>query len=148
MHINCLDVSISENDLNSIIQKKVPPNDKVSHLRVAVETGKIVVSGKFKVLLPVNFEADFELSHTDDELVAHLADIRPMSAIADQFKNKILEKIANAAPFISLDKERESIRIPINSVLQNRGVDSNLAIDDLKVEPQQLTLKGLGTVNL
>jgi hypothetical protein len=148
MHINCLDLSISDNDLNSIIQKRVPPNDKISNLRVAMKTGKIIVSGTVRVLLPVNFEADFELSHTDNDIIAHLAEIRPMSAIADQFKNKILEKITDASPFLQLDKKNESIKAPINEALQNNGVVSNLVIEDLNVSDKKLQIKVQGDVGL
>ena len=148
MHINCLDISISENDLNSIIQKKMPPNDKISNLRADVMTGKIMVSGKVRVLLPVPFEADFELSHTANDIIAHLADIRPMSAIADQFKNKILEKITDAAPFLQLDKKNESIKAPINEALQNSGIDSKLVIEDLTVVEKELSIKVQGDISL
>ncbi len=148
MHINCLDMSISENDLNSIIEKKVPPNDKISNLHAALKPGRIVISGKIRVLLPVKFEADFDMSHTEEQIVAHLADIRPMSAIADQFKNKILEKITESASFLVLDREHESFRISLNDILRTNGLDSHVLVDELRVAAKKLTIKLKGTINL
>lgn len=148
MNITCLDVAVNNDDLNSIIAKRIPPNDTITNLRAALETDHLVFSGQAKLLLPINFDVTFKLQHSEQEIIAHLEDVRPMSAITDHLKNKILEKIVAAAPFLHLDKKNESIRIPLTEILREHGLEAHLKIQDLKVAQNQLTLKMRGAINL
>ncbi len=148
MTINGLDITINDDDLNSIISQKIPAQNKISNVYATMDTDRIVFSGTMRVLLPVNFEATFLISSTEKEIVARLEEIRPMSALADQFKGKILEKIATAAPFLHLKTENDSIHISVDALLHNNGINSDLSIKEMSVARHQLSLKLAGNITL
>ncbi|MBN1481915.1 hypothetical protein EH223_06200 [candidate division KSB1 bacterium] len=148
MHITCLDVTISDDDLNSVISRHVPMNNKISNIRAALEDNHLIFTGHIRVLLTMNFRAAFAISFTEKEIIARLTDIHPMSGLVQQFKSKILQKIVAFAPFARLDEKNESIRIQVNEIVKNYGLKTNLSVADLAVAEKSLTLKLTGTINL
>lgn len=148
MNIQCLDVTINDNDLNNVIGRHMPANRKLSNIRAALQDDHLVFSGRIKLLLSVDFEASFRVTHTATEIVAQLVKIQPMSAITGQFKTQILKKIVEVAPFAHLDPEQDSIRIPINDVMQNYDLTSRLYVEDLTLEKNLLSLKLRGSIHL
>lgn len=148
MHIKNLDIVITDDDLNAVISQNIPSGGKISNIRATVEDRHLTFSGQLKVLLPINFEAGFKISHTKKEIIAQLAQVRPMSGIMDQLKNKILEKIVEFAAFARLDVDHEAIRIPLDEILKKYGLDSNLEIEDVIVAEKQLRLKVQGDIKM
>ncbi len=148
MNLQNLDVTINDDDLNKVIGRYVPANRKIGNIRAALQDDHLVFSGRITLLLSVEFEASFLVSHTANEIVAKLIKIHPMSAIAGQFKTKILQKIVEFAPFATLDAEHDSIRIQVNDILNNYELISRLYIEDLSLEDNLLSLKLRGSINL
>ena len=148
MNIQCLDLTVNDDDLNNVIGRRVPANRKIGNIRAALLNDHLVFNGRITLLLSVDFEASFRVTHTATEIVAQLVKIQPMSAIAAQFKTKILKKIIEFAPFAQLDAHHDSIRIQINDVLQNYDLSTRLYIDDLTLQKNQLSLKLRGSINL
>ena len=148
MNIQCLDLTVNDDDLNNVIGRRLPANRKIGNIRAALQNDHLVFNGRIKLLLSMDFEASFRVTHTATEIVAQLIKIQPMSAIAGQFKTKILKKIVEFAPFAQLDAHQDSIRIQINDVLQNYDLSTRLYIEDLTLQKNQLSLKLRGSINL
>ena len=148
MHIHCLDVTVNNKDLSSLISKYVPAGGKISNIRAEFKDHQLVFSGQVRLLLPVNFQAGFELSHTKNQISAKLVKIRPMSGLMDQFKKKIMLKIEGAASFLHLDDDNEAVQIHINDILKNQNITADMAINKLSILENQLILKLQGTLDL
>lgn len=148
MNITCLDVTISDDDLNSVISRHVPANGKIRDIRAALEDNHLIFTGHVKVLLIVSFRAVFALSYTDREIIARLTEIHPMNGLMQQFNIKILQMIVAFAPFAKLDEKNASIRIQINEILKYYGLTANLSLEDLTVAARSLTLRLKGTIHL
>lgn len=146
MHIKSFDVEISEDDLNNAITRYAPASEKISHLRASLHNNHLSITGRVKLLFAVNFAAEFQLSHTQSEIIARLEAIRPLNALTSQFKDKILQKIVKGVSFARLDAKNDALVFDINSLLKNYVTASELVVDELSVAEKKINLRMNGRV--
>ncbi len=140
MKINNIDFSLNDDDLNRFLARFAPPSGKISHLRIELQAGRLVVFGRANIFLNINFQAVFALSHTATEIIARLESIKPASALANLFKNKILENIADYRSFIQHDKDDDAIRIGIEKIVEKQVESANVEIVELTAAKDKLTV--------
>ena len=148
MTVNECNIVFHDDDLNLLVQKYVPPSKKLSNLRVEINEGHILITGRATVVLSINFQATLDLSHRGDEVIARLEKLSPMSGIMAQFKDKILYKIAEKEDFIRHNAANDALEIRLNSVLGQAVKISKLNITKLSVAKDDLTIAVQGELSL
>ncbi len=146
MTIKQLGINLGNDDLNRLIDRFLPLPGAISRVRAELQDGRLLVWGRASMFLNINFQAAFSISHTSTEIIARLENLSPASALANQFKKKILQKIADQASFIHLDSDDDEIRINMNEIIEKRVESAALEIIELTTAKDKLTVKLQGEI--
>ncbi len=140
MDINEFSIVFHDEDLNRLIGRFAPPNNKIRNLRVECQDEKILFSGRIAQLLNIPFQATLDISHTENEIVVRLERIQPMRGMMGQFKEKILNMLAERADFIRHDKLNDALRIDVNKALAKHITSAKLLVKDCTASTDNLAL--------
>ena len=109
MELHALRLSLTEQDLNVLLQKYLPKDAEVEDLRVKLAENAIHVSGVYPFFFPVRFETIWEVGVENGHLSARLASFKAMGVPGNIFKSavvKVVEDVARQEQWIRIVGDR------------------------------------------
>lgn len=123
MEIQSLRLTISEDDLNSLLRKHLPDDAPVEKLQVRLTPAGVVVTGVYPLFINVSFETQWELSAQQGNVAARLANLRALGVPGNVFKSAVLKLVADAAkkePWLRIDKD--TVLLDVDAALLKHGL--------------------------
>lgn len=142
MELHALRLSLSEQDLNDLLQKYLPKNVDVEDLRVRLADQYIYVTGIYPFFFPVRFETMWEVGVEKGHASARLASFKAMGVPGNIFKSavvKIVEDIAKQESWIRIVGDRFLADLELGC--SKYAVLANLHLKSIVVQPGQLMLE-------
>jgi hypothetical protein len=140
MILNKFELVISEQEVNRVMKKYLPPSPKFSDIYVTLEPDNFVLTGKIKLLFAINFKAMFKISHTEEKVAAQLVHLEPLQILTESVKHLLLEKMVEHITFAEADLHNDTIYFRINDIVKQLGLSSALKIQSLRISQKQLAL--------
>src|SRR5262245_29145948 len=123
MEIHALKLTITEQDLNSLLKKHLRDDQPLEDVEVRVTPQGITFKGMYPLFINVSFETQWELAFDKGKLSARLTNFRAMGVPGNVFKSAILKFVSDAAkaePWIQV--ERETVWIDVDRALLKNGL--------------------------
>src|SRR5262249_1604628 len=111
MEIQALRMSITEQDLNEIVRRYLPPEQPLEDVQLRLSPEGIQIAGGYPFFISVKFETTWELGVVDGRAAARLAGFKAMGVPGNIFKSAIMKVIEDAA------KKENWVRIEGDQVL-------------------------------
>jgi hypothetical protein len=142
MEIQALRMVVSEQDLNDLLRRYLPPEQPVEDLRVQLSADGIHVTGQYPFFISVKFETVWEVGVVDGLASIRLAKFKAMGVPGNIFKSAIMKAIEDAA------RKESWIRIAGDQVLADLeaacakyAVAARLRLKSIAVQPSLLLLE-------
>jgi hypothetical protein len=132
MEIQALRMSITEQDLNELVRRYMPPDQPVENVQVRLISEGIEISGTYPFFISVKFETTWELGVVNGLAAVKLAKFKAMGVPGNIFKSAIMKVIEDAA------KKETWIKVSGDQVL----ADVEVACSKYAV-PARLRLKAI-----
>lgn len=97
MEIQALRLQLTEQDLNDLIRRYLPPDSSIEDLSVKLGTECVHVTGSYPFFFRVKFETVWQVGVQDGQAFARLATFRAMGVPGNVFKSAILKMVEDAA---------------------------------------------------
>ena len=142
MELHKLELSLTEQDVNQLLQKHMPKDVEVDDLHVKFSTQGIHVSGSYQFFIPVRFETIWEVGVEAGHATARLASIKAMGVPGNIFKSavvKIVEDIARHENWIRIVGDRFLADVELGC--SKYAVLAHLHLKSIVVTPGSLLLE-------
>ena len=145
MELHALQLSMSEQDVNDLIRRYLPPDSPVEDVQVRLTPEGIVVTGQYPFFFTVKFETVWQVGIQGGQVWARLAGFKAMGVPGNIFKSAIMKLIQDAA------KREDWVRITGDEVVADaeRGyakyaVPIRLNLKAITLLPGQLLVQAGG----
>ncbi len=146
MNLNRIELTLTEADLNALIDRFAPREGRVTRLHIDLREGLLVVTGQVRVILNVPFEVTLRLDAEDSRISAQLVSIKPMRLVTEPFKETILDKIAERLP--GAEHRGDALYFDLNTLIQSRGLGGEIRMLSLRTAEGAVTLEFCGSLSL
>src|SRR5207248_520027 len=105
MEVQALTLSLSEQDLNDLLRKYLPPDQPIEDLAVRVTSRGLSVTGVYPLFINVHFETQWQLGLDRGQITAQLRQFKAMGVPGNIFKSaivKMIEEVAGTEPWIRI----------------------------------------------
>jgi hypothetical protein len=142
MEIQALRMSITEQDLNDLLTRYLPPDKPLEEVRVRLDTQGIHISGQYPFFITVKFATIWEVGVVNGLAAARLLRFKAMGVPGNIFKSAIMKVIEDAA------RQQSWIRIAGDQVLADLevacakyAVPARLRLKAVTVQPGELIIE-------
>lgn len=97
MEIHALHISVTEDDINSMLAKELAKHQMVKNTRLRVQPEGLKLTGVLHVLFDVAFDSTWMLTVDEGKLVAQLTQLTAAGLSANMLKTTLLRFVAEAA---------------------------------------------------
>jgi hypothetical protein len=97
MEIHALKMSLSEQDLNALLQKHLPAEQPIEDLTIRLSPKGLTVSGVYPLFINVHFETLWKIELDGGLVTARLEQFKAMGVPGNIFKSAIVKMIEDAA---------------------------------------------------
>lgn len=97
MKIHALKVSLSEQDLNELIKKRLPADHPIEDLRACITQTGLVITGVYPLFINVHFETHWQLGVDEGHITVRLHQFKAMGVPGAIFKSAIVKMIEDLA---------------------------------------------------
>lgn len=114
MEAHFFKICITEQDLNHLVGKYLPPDHPIEELQVHLIPSGVSVSGLFPMFGTVRFETHWEIGVAAGQITARLAQFKVLGIPADIFKSalvNLIEEFAKEEPWVQFEKDRLQINL-------------------------------------
>src|SRR5262245_17103648 len=123
MEIHSLKVTITEADLNALVQKHLDNDQPIEDLRIRIKPDGVHVKGVYPLFINVSFETHWELGIESGKVCARLVNLRALGVPGNVFKSAIVKLIADAAkgePWLRF--ERDTVTVDVDQAMVENGL--------------------------
>jgi hypothetical protein len=142
MEIQALRLALTEQDLNELIRRYLPPDQPVEEVRVRLSPEGLHVTGIYPFFFPVKFETVWELGIVGGQVSARLANFRAMGVPGNIFKSAIMKLIEDAArkePWVKIAGDQVLADLDLGCA--RYGLPARLNLRTLTLIPGQLLVE-------
>jgi hypothetical protein len=142
MEIHALKLSLSEQDLNDLLQKHVPKDSEIEDLRVKLSDDGIHVTGVYPFFISVRFETIWEVGVQSGQATVRLASFKAMGVPGNIFKSaimKVVENVAKKEPWIRIEGDR--IVVNLEAGCAKYATPARLNLKAVKIQAGQLLVE-------
>jgi hypothetical protein len=97
MEIQALKMSLTEQDLNALLQKHLPAEQPIEDLTVRLSLKGLTVSGVYPLFINVHFETLWNIGVDGGHITARLEHFKAMGVPGNIFKSAIVKMIEDVA---------------------------------------------------
>ncbi|MCI0456362.1 MAG: hypothetical protein L0Z62_05220 [Gemmataceae bacterium] len=135
MDILALRATISEQALNDLAARHLPPDFPVEELRLQVSPEGLLIQGEYPLLVKVRFETLWELSVLEGKVLARLVSLRTLGLPMGPLKGVVMSVIASAAQKETwLAVDGDAIMVDIEQLLAREGLKARLNLTAIRCE--------------
>ena len=150
MELNAIEITITDDDLRSLVSKYAPGDDApVSDLTAHIDADGVRAGGNFQAgFLKGSFEAGVSLRADGRVVLATLTELKALGPVGDMFKGMIMsavQKKLGDIPGISSDED--ALRFDIETLLAGLGLTAKLGTLAIHFAPGRLTLQLSGSLD-
>jgi hypothetical protein len=123
MEIQALTLLVTEQDLNDMLARHLPPDQPLENLKVRVAPEGAYVTGDYPLFVRVSFETLWDLDVHAGKVTARLANLQAMGLPATMFNAVVLKAIEDAIqnqPGLTFDKD--TIKVDLDQLLAAEGI--------------------------
>jgi hypothetical protein len=143
MIVHALKLSLSEQDLNELLQKYMSPDQTVEDMAVRVHPEGLSICGVYPLFINVNFETHWQISLERGQITLRLARFKAMGVPVNIFKSaivKMIEDLAGTEPWIRF--ENDAVRFDIDGCLIKYAFPARTNFKSLVCEKGQIVIEG------
>jgi hypothetical protein len=143
MEIQALKLFVTEDEINDMLAKFLPPDLPVQDLRVSLTPGGVVVQGVYPTLLvKMAFETLWEITAAGPEVEARLANVKVAGLPAGKLRGLLVKMIRDAASHEpGLRVEDESLRVDVEEALRAKGLPLQVHFTGVRCSLNSLVLE-------
>jgi hypothetical protein len=142
MEIQALKLIITEQDVNALVQKHLPPDQPVENLQIRLTSEGAYVEGVYPLFINVPFETLWELGVHEGKVSARLTKLRAMGVPGNVFKSAVVKLIADAAESEEwLQFEKDTILVDVDRLLLKEGVIMQINLRRLVCQDGQVVVE-------
>jgi hypothetical protein len=142
MEIHVLRMSISDKDLNDLIDKHLRQDQPVDELKVQISSDGVRLKGVYPLFVNVSFETHWELGVRGGKATARLAGFRALGIPGNIFKSAILKLVADAAhrhPGLEIDND--TVVLDLERLCQENGLTARINLTGVTCQDGILLLE-------
>jgi hypothetical protein len=142
MEIHSLKVTLSEQDLNGLLQRHVPRDQPVEDLTVRLAPEGVYVKGVYPLFINVSFETLWALAAQGGKITARLAQLKAMGMPGNVFKSALLKVIADATRTEEwMTIAGDTVVIDVERMLEEHGVVGRTNLRSVTCQEGNLVLE-------
>jgi hypothetical protein len=148
LELNAIELTVTDGDLRSMIDKYVPGDDlPVSDLEARVGDDGVVVSGKYRAsILKGSFEAIVSLRAEGQVVLATLTKLKALGPVGAMFKGVLMSALQKKlADIPGICGQDDAIKFDLAVLLARRGVAVTLSTLEIRCAPGALAVKLSGS---
>lgn len=142
MEIQALRLVITEQDVNALVQKHLPPDQPVENVHIRLAPEGAYVRGVYPLFINVSFETLWELGVQEGKVSARLANLRALGVPGNVFKSAIVKLIADAAQGEDwLLFEKDTVLVDVERLLLKEGITIRMNLKRIVCETGQVVIE-------
>jgi hypothetical protein len=143
MEIQALKLFVTEDEINDLLAKYLPPDLPVQDLRVRLTPEGVVVQGIYPTLLvKMAFETLWEITAAGPEVEARLANVRVAGLPAGKLRGLLVKLIRDAAAREPGVRVRdESLSVDVEEALRAKGLPLRVNFTAVRCSLNSLVLE-------
>jgi len=141
VEVHSLRLTFTEQDLNALLRKHLPPDQPIEDLQLAISPQSLTVAGVYPLFLQVRFETRWEIGVADGRIVARLAQFKAMGVPGNIFKSaivKILEDLARDQPWIRANED--SLILDVDAAIGLHAFPAQTHIKAIQCDSGKITI--------
>jgi hypothetical protein len=148
MEIQALKLFVTEEEINDLLTKFLPPDLPVQDLVVRLTPDGVVVQGVYPTLLvKMAFETLWEVTAAGPEVEARLANVKVAGLPAGKLRGLLVKMIRDAAaPEPGVRVQDESLRVDLEEALRAKGLPLQVNFTAVRCSLKSLVLEAGPTV--
>jgi len=142
MEIHSLHLSLTEDDLNGVINKELAKHQMVKNARLRVLPDGLKVNGVVRVLFDVAFESSWTLAVREGKLAVQLASLSALGLSANMLKSTLMRFVADAAKKTGgVHIHEETILVDIDQIVSRQGMNARVHLKAVSVAIGMLIIR-------
>src|SRR5438270_4509898 len=143
MEVHALTLSLSEQDLNDLLRKHLPPDQPIEDLTVRVNVQGLRITGVYPLFINVHFETQWELGIERGLITARLHQFKAMGVPGNIFKSaivKMIEDLARTEEWVRI--KGDSIWFDVDACIGRYAFTAQTNLKVLACQTGQIILEG------
>ena len=143
MEVQSLKLAITDEDLNGLLKKYLPPNVPVEELSIRITPEGMAVTGIYPLFINVHFESVWELGVDQGRVTARFDKFKAMGVPANIFKSaivKMIEDVAAREEWIRI--EGDTLLVDVDACLAKFAVPTRTNIKNITCGEGLLVVEG------
>jgi hypothetical protein len=143
MDIQALKLFVTEDEINDLLARFLPPDLPVQKLGVRLTPEGVVVQGVYPTLLvKMAFETLWEITAAGTEVEARLADVKVAGLPAGKLRGLLVKMIRDAASReAGVCVRNESVRVDVGEALRAKGLPLRVNFTGVRCSLNSLVLE-------
>jgi hypothetical protein len=141
MEIQLFRLLVTEQELNDLMAKLIPPMEKVRNLRLKLLPEGISISGTYQTLIGVSFETLWEVFIQEGKIAARLQRLKTGGLGMGLLKGYLLQVIAAASPMIEI--QSDTLLLDLDRLLEQKGLPLRTNLTALRCSEGHLTIESV-----
>ncbi len=135
MDILALRATVSEQTLNELAERHLPPDLPIEELSVQISPQGLLIRGEYPLLVKVRFETLWELSVDRGRVLARLVSLRTLGVPMGPLKGMVLNVIASTG-----EKEKwlevigDGVAVDVERLLAREGLTARLNLTAVRCQ--------------
>jgi hypothetical protein len=141
MEIQSMNMTLTEDDLNSLIQKILPRDQPVEDLRLAITPGGVAITGVYPLFINVQFETHWELGVEDNQVLTRLIHSKAIGVPANIFKSaivKMIDDLAREEPWIRMNGD--TVYVDVDACIAKHAFPARTHLQQIDCQAGQIVL--------
>jgi hypothetical protein len=139
MHFESLRLIVTEQDVNELMSRFFPPQDKIGSLRAALLPHGLRITGIYRTVVAIPFETRWELFVQENKIAARLRALKCGILSLSLARGFVLEAIAATAR--RLEKREDVLLLDVDGLLREHGVPLEVNLRSARCEAGALVLE-------
>jgi hypothetical protein len=139
MHIEALRLVASENDLNELMCKFLPPLKKVRGLSIGIVPQGIRIAGTYDAAIAIPFDALWEVLVCEGKLAARLISLKTGFLSVGLVKSYIVGAIAGAAGIV--EWREDMLLVDVDTLLRDAGLSLQTNLSSVRCDYGSLVIE-------
>ena len=143
MEVHALKLSLTEQDLNGLLQKYLPADQPIEDLKVRVGPKGLTIAGVYPLFINVHFETRWHVGLDRGQVTARLDHFKAMGVPGNIFKSaivKMIEDLAGSEKWIRI--QGDTIWIDIDGCIGKYAFACQTHLRLLDCQAGRLVLEG------